>query len=249
MPRIRTIKPDFFSNEQIGQLSVAARLLFVGLWTLSDREGRLQDRPVRISAQLFPYDVNLSVDSLLDDLAEAKLILRYEAEDKKCIQIINFTKHQHIHPNEPTQGLPGITGNSRTLPVNKGDSCIIDSGLIDSGHTHADATNPPQETKSARKTSEGVPKSRFSLKECRKYADSQRNIKVPAAFAKSIWRNGEADDEIAAFQANIGHSGKPMKKPPDKPVDVAAWLKAADELERVGLKDHAKEMRAAVKLE
>jgi hypothetical protein len=262
--RIRTIKPDFFSNEQIGQLSAEARLLFIGLWTLADREGRLQDRPVRIGAQLFPYDA-WPIGDLLENLDEANLIWRYEAQGRKCIQIINFTKHQWPHPKETKFDLPPppelthvITGNSREVteiqessPV---DSCI--NGLMDHGSAlsptplpaEEGGTNPPEATKGARKTSERASGSRFSLKECEKYAASLKNIKSVKAFAKSIWRSGEADDEMAEFQGKIGNTGKSMKKP-DKPVDVTAWLKAADELERVGLKDHAKEMRAAVKRE
>src|SRR5580765_8824333 len=139
MPRIRTIKPDFFSNEQIGQLPAEARLLFIGLWTLADREGRLQDRPIRIGAQLFPYDAAWSVASFLEDLAKANLIWRYEVEGKKCIQIINFTKHQNPHPKETNFGLPAppkqcreITGNSEASRV---DSHVLtmDSLTMDYG--------------------------------------------------------------------------------------------------------------------
>ena len=38
------------------ECSMSARLLFVGLWTIADRNGRLEDRPKRIRAELFPYD-------------------------------------------------------------------------------------------------------------------------------------------------------------------------------------------------
>ena len=32
MPRIRTIKPEFWTDEKIIELSLPARLLFIGLW-------------------------------------------------------------------------------------------------------------------------------------------------------------------------------------------------------------------------
>ena len=45
MARSRNIKPSFFMNEDIIELPYEARLLFIGLWTLADREGRLENRP------------------------------------------------------------------------------------------------------------------------------------------------------------------------------------------------------------
>jgi hypothetical protein len=144
MPRIRTIKPDFFTNEEIGRLPAEARLLFIGLWILADREGRLQDRPIRIRAQLFPYDT-WAVASLLEDLEEANLIWRYEAEGKKCIQIINFAKHQSPHPKETKYGLPPapqsqgreVSGNStesrETQPPSPVDCGLMDYGLMEHG--------------------------------------------------------------------------------------------------------------------
>jgi hypothetical protein len=105
MARIRTIKPQFFTSDTIGDLPPLVRLLFVGLWCLADRGGRLEDRPRRIKAELLPYD-EANADDLLTALANAKLIIRYEAQDAKYIQIVNFSKHQHCHVNEPFSVLP-----------------------------------------------------------------------------------------------------------------------------------------------
>lgn len=105
MARIRTIKPQFFTSDTIGDLSPLVRLLFVGLWCLADRGGRLEDRPRRIKAELLPYD-EANADDLLTALAHAKLIIRYEAQDAKYIQIVNFSKHQHCHVNEPFSTIP-----------------------------------------------------------------------------------------------------------------------------------------------
>ena len=45
MARIRTIKPEFFTSEDIVALSPLARLLFIALWCEADREGRLVWKP------------------------------------------------------------------------------------------------------------------------------------------------------------------------------------------------------------
>jgi hypothetical protein len=67
--RTRLLHPEFFRHEGLAELPRDARLLFAGLWTISDRQGRIEDRPRRIQADLFPYDEGLSVDALLDQLA------------------------------------------------------------------------------------------------------------------------------------------------------------------------------------
>src|SRR5215831_9444642 len=56
MQRIRTIKPDFFLSDDVLALSFPARLLFIGLWTCADREGRLEDRPAFLKRVLLPDD-------------------------------------------------------------------------------------------------------------------------------------------------------------------------------------------------
>jgi len=45
MARIRSLKPDFFKDEDLAVLPFEARLLFEGLWCYADKEGRLEDRP------------------------------------------------------------------------------------------------------------------------------------------------------------------------------------------------------------
>lgn len=103
--RSRNIKPGFFQNEELSSLPADARLLFIGLWCVADREGRLEDRPRRIKAQLFPY-TNTNVDNLLSKLEGARFIGRYEAEGGEYIVIHNFKKHQTPHPKEKPSEIP-----------------------------------------------------------------------------------------------------------------------------------------------
>lgn len=99
MARIRTIKPQFFKNEQLADLPMSTRLLFIGLWTLADKEGRFEDRPKRIKAELFPYD-NIDVDKEISRLQSAGFIERYEVGELKVIQVSTFTEHQKITGKE-----------------------------------------------------------------------------------------------------------------------------------------------------
>lgn len=109
MARARNIKPSFFKNEDLAEQPYEARLLFIGTWTLADREGRLEDRPKKIKMEVFPAD-NVDVEKLLQRLHEAKFIHRYEAEGKRYIQVLAFQKHQNPHHREPPSTIPPPSG-------------------------------------------------------------------------------------------------------------------------------------------
>ena len=99
MSRIRTIKPDFFLDDELAELSPLTRLLFIGLWTLVDCQGRMEDRPKRIRAQLHPFDDG-DTDAMLQALHDAGFITRYEADGKRYLEIRTFTKHQRLTGKE-----------------------------------------------------------------------------------------------------------------------------------------------------
>lgn len=122
MPRIRSLKYEYFVNEDLAKISIEARLLGLGITTLADREGRLEDRPLRIKVLLFPYhDVDLN--AMLSELQTAGFIQRYLVDGKAYIRIVNFTKHQHPHPKEPESclpsPLPAVKGRVKKLPAVK----------------------------------------------------------------------------------------------------------------------------------
>lgn len=107
MARIRTIKPEFFTHSGLGELSAHHRLLFAGLWTQADRDGRLKDDPKKLKVVLLPYD-DVDVNAMLTGLAEHEeaFITRYEVKGEKYIQINNFLDHQHPHIKEPQSTMP-----------------------------------------------------------------------------------------------------------------------------------------------
>lgn len=103
--RSRNIKPGFFLNEELSDVSYQARLLFIGLWCYSDREGRFEWREKRIKAAIFPYD-NLDIGKLLMSLQDATFIYKYLHDGKSYGQVTNFNTHQNPHPHEAKSKLP-----------------------------------------------------------------------------------------------------------------------------------------------
>ena len=105
MARARNIKPGFFRNADLAELSVEARLLFIGLWTIADREGRLDDRPKQIKMEIYPAD-SFDVDALLNELAATDMLMRYSVGGKRYIQVVNFCRHQNPHKDERPSTIP-----------------------------------------------------------------------------------------------------------------------------------------------
>lgn len=128
MARTRNLKPGFFDNEILhGECGPYAAILYEGLWCNSDREGRLEDRPLRIKAKILPYYHDQDVDVLLSLLQLNGFILRYQIEGNKYIQILSFLKHQNPHVKETESTIPAPTKvsasnvNSNTSMGNSGD--------------------------------------------------------------------------------------------------------------------------------
>lgn len=114
MARTRSIKPGFFDNEILGDLPALTRLLFIGLWCIADREGRLEDKPRKIKKMLLGYDdIDADgVDKMLQELHDNGFIFRYKIETEEYIQVINFTKHQNPHIKEKGSEIPSPEGYS-----------------------------------------------------------------------------------------------------------------------------------------
>lgn len=106
MARSRNIKPGLFKNEILGVADPILTLAFQGLWLLADREGRLEDRPLRIKAETFPYREGVDIEAMLDWLQTEGFILRYQAVGKRYIQVLNFRRHQNPHKNETPSEIP-----------------------------------------------------------------------------------------------------------------------------------------------
>ena len=130
MARARNIKPGFFRNAELVELPYEARLLFIGLWTLADREGRLEDRPKQIKMEIFPAD-NLDCNELLDQLAGTGMIVRYQHSGKRYLQVVNFSKHQNPHRQEAASKIPAQGSTAIESPENQDEDRSISKQALD----------------------------------------------------------------------------------------------------------------------
>jgi hypothetical protein len=134
MARSRNIKPGFFDNTALAGMPPLARLLYVGLWTQCDREGRTEDDPQRLKARILPYD-RCDVNKFLDLLAAgpgcSSFIIRYRHYENRYIQVRAWKKHQNPHVKEPASTIPAPdlsgSGLGQALPFPERALLIPDS--------------------------------------------------------------------------------------------------------------------------
>lgn len=131
MARSRNIKPGFFKNEILGTADPFLSLLFSGLWIFADKKGILEDRPLRLKAEIFPYRENIDINCYLTDLERLGFIYRYKAIGLNLIQIINFSKHQNPHHTE----------RDSIYPEYSNGCAIPDTAPLNNGSTPADSLN------------------------------------------------------------------------------------------------------------
>jgi hypothetical protein len=101
MPRIRTVKPQFWSSPN--PPSRDARLLFLAMINFADDDGRGRANPKELAAFAFPYDDDIGVAELRELLRECSRsyhVVVYEVSGRPYFCIENFRSHQVI--NKPT---------------------------------------------------------------------------------------------------------------------------------------------------
>ena len=102
MARISTIKPEFFTSEDIVNLSPLARLLYIAIWCEADKEGRLVWKPMTFKLRYFPGD-NCDIQAMCAEIVNSGLVWLY---GEGYAVIPAFKAHQHINPRESASQLP-----------------------------------------------------------------------------------------------------------------------------------------------
>lgn len=228
MARIRTIKPEFWTNEKVLGCSPVARLLFIGMWNFSDDTGRMQFSPKTLKAQIFPGD-DIGLDDIvrmIDELSSNGLLQIYFVENKGYLCVLGWN-HQKIdkpqkskYPEPPEYStndrrmvapdLKGMEGNGRELNGQDGASAPIVNLF-----PKPDA--PPSEEKSYYDRSKEIlgPKgnglaAKLLKSQNRVIAKARAVLETssiksdPAAYIGAVIRGGDRDEMGAAMKPGYG---------------------------------------------
>lgn len=100
MPRIRTIKPEFWTDEDVVELDYHERLLFIGLWNFADDDGFIEYKPKQIKMRIFPGD-QIDIGHAVEALTERGMVEHFEAEIDgvihRLLHVTNWERHQVVN--------------------------------------------------------------------------------------------------------------------------------------------------------
>lgn len=114
MARIRTVKPEFWTSEQLAECTPIARLLFIGLWSFCDDNGIHPASVPRLKMEVFPADdyTRAQIGEMVEELVNAGLLKPYKVQGEQFWKVTGW-HHQKI--DQPTFKHPLPDG---TLPPN-----------------------------------------------------------------------------------------------------------------------------------
>lgn len=258
MARIRTIKPDFWTDETVVELDYGDRLFFIGLWNFADDQGFLDYRPKRIKMQVFPGD-NYDVVEGLARLHEASLVSLYTSESGLIVYINGWDKHQKIsNPAKERYSLPDLDFCENFMEAVQSpleSSALLRKGRERKGKERSESR--PRETDPQngfddfwdaypRRTDKGHARKAFTT--ALKKVDAPTIVGAAASFAvtcngsdpkfiphPSTWLNGERwSDEtltpttVATYQPDVLEEAPPGMSP----TEYAKWEREARERQK-----------------
>ncbi|WP_280475466.1 hypothetical protein [Nocardia asiatica] len=108
MPRIRTIKPEFWDSPDTATADLRTRLLFIAMWNWADDYGIGDATPVRVIGFAFPHDDIPASEypRLLKDVSDAYGVVFFRYDGRSYYVIPSWNSHQRTERKaKPKQGL------------------------------------------------------------------------------------------------------------------------------------------------
>lgn len=132
MPRIRTIKPEFWRDPKLSKLSAFSRLMAIAVLNLADDEGYFEADPRLVRGDVFPFEEDSrSTTVALRELSDAGYIEVRDASERGEIGLVkNFKKHQVINKPTPSKlkqyfnETPGKAHQKQRLPEDYGSTTV-----------------------------------------------------------------------------------------------------------------------------
>lgn len=106
MARKRMIDPNIWQSEDFGRLSTLAKIVFIGLFSLADDEGRGRCNPVYLKSTLFPYEENIrstDIDKTLSEISSNMSIVLYSCNGSSYYSLLSWNEFQKIDRPSPSK--------------------------------------------------------------------------------------------------------------------------------------------------
>jgi len=110
MARKRMVDPSIWKDPDVAKLAIPERLLFIGIFSNADDEGRIIATPESLKADIFPYDRQFSaarVKKLRDNVVKViKNVHLYENAHVEYIQLLKWNQYQKPSHPRPSKYPP-----------------------------------------------------------------------------------------------------------------------------------------------
>lgn len=132
MPRKRMIDPNIWQSEDFASLSTLAKLVFIGLFSNADDEGRGRGKATYVKSILFPYDENMKstdIDKTLTEISSKMSIVFYEFNGNEYYSLVNWSKWQRVDKPSPSN-IPECTDQCKTIRRTIAEQSPNNLGLV-----------------------------------------------------------------------------------------------------------------------
>ena len=117
MARKRMIDPNIWQSEDFGKLSLLAKIVFIGLFSNADDEGRGRANPVYLKSTLFPYEESMrsaDIEKTLSEISSNMSVVFYSYDGSDYYSLYNWDNWQKI--DKPTESkLPAFDENNTEI--------------------------------------------------------------------------------------------------------------------------------------
>lgn len=180
MARIRTVKPDFWTDPDAADLSIAARLAYIGMWNFCDDHGVMRDDPRRLKLQILPSD-DVDMGALIKELVDIGKVRRAKTPDgERVLFVPGFRRHQKVDRRSTPQFC---------------EPDDLDFSAVDTPDSPEPPRAPPNPPEPPRALDEDALTSGF--------AESRRVPPSPAAVREGKGREGKDQNNRAAPAIDI----------------------------------------------
>lgn len=242
MARIRSIKPEFWTSEQIMECSPLSRLLFIGLWNFCDDKGVHPVAYKTLKAEVFPGDdiTSTDVEKMVGELVSIGLLSVFEKEGRQWWHVTGW-RHQLI--NRPSKSRYPEPPCTAPLPSDAGSGdkswceSAIDNVVLtdDSLSIHGVLTDDSlTERRGEEKEGKGVNPSLYSPQPPKEIAGTRKGIVC------GLLRKAGMADSAPHYLTDEVWETILAKRTDEEIVEVARAKMATRPNERIGLKYIAK---------
>ena len=117
MARKRVISPEIWQSEDFSRLSTLAKLIFIGMFSNADDEGRGRGKAVYLKSIIFPYDEAIRVtdiDKALSEISSNMSVIFYTYNENIYYELTNWNKWQKVEKPQSSI-IPAFDENDETI--------------------------------------------------------------------------------------------------------------------------------------